>query len=429
MNIKKPKKQPFVYVNEYVRKTIVVVNKMSENYTKPILYIPKDSNGKPLLGKGNYWYVSFYYKNPLTNEFNWDRPIIIKKGINRFKKISQRKAFGKELLIELEKLLQEGWSPYENTEFTPENNKQKLTIVEALNYALEHKTNEVKQSTIEDYKNRKDNFISWLISKNLQHIYIDELTGVHFSSYLNFVSKTSSNRNVNNHKSVISALLTKLVNDGVLKNNIVLPIKNRPSKPKMHKAFTRKEIERLKIYLKKNDPYLYYFMSVAAYSFLRPVEVLRLKVKDIDLNNWTISVETKTDNLEIIPIINTIRPIFEGFELHKYNKDDYVFTKHEHPGKWETKLERYKVGYIAKKFKKTREILNLDFENTLYGMRHTFAIDLYKHFTNKGLNKQEAILKMMPITRHDSEAGLKNYLRSINAFKVEDYSDKFTLDF
>jgi integrase len=426
---KTPKNKSFVYVNEYVRRTIVVVNKMDKNYTTPELFIPKDKNGKPTVAKGKYWYVWFYFKNPINNEFNWNEPIIIKKGINRLKTVSDRRAFGKEMIAELLQFLSEGWSPYENVNTEFNNTKKRLTIVEALNYAIDHKKNEVKQSTIDDYIDRKNNFVKWLISKQLQRVYLDEINKRHISSFLNHLSSTTSNRNVNNYKTALSALYTKLVEDDFLKTNFILSMKKRATKPTMHKSFSKSELYSLKHYLIKNDKYLYYFMCFVAYSFLRNREVTRLKVKDINTTEWYLTIETKTDKKEIVPIVKPLQEILVNFNLHNYDSNCNLFTPEGKPGLWITKKESYKVDYFSKRFKKPKKYLGFDLENTIYSLRHTFAIDLYNHFISQGLTERETILKMLPITRHKNESGLRNYLRSVNAFKVDDYSDKFSIDF
>lgn len=427
---KNSKQTSIVYANEYARTKVVVINNMAKKYSIPKLFIPKNEDGKPTVEKGKYWYVWYYYRNPVTNRMDRTRPIIIKEGINRFKTVRERKKYGQELVQVYHDLLKNGYSPYDESKVN-EFSSKRMTVEDALNYALEHKKAEVKESTFYDYENRKNNFVDWLRSKNLHLTFVDDIKKSHITTYLNDLSKTMSNRNVNNHKTVLSALFTKLVddNDEILSTNVILNIKNRITKPSMHEAFTNKELEVLKKHLIKHDPYLYDFMRFVAYSFMRNREVTRLKVKDIDLDNWTITIESKTDTLEQVPVIMNLREIIEKLNLEKYNPNDYIFTPEEKPGTWETKRESYKVNFFSKRFKKVKEALKLDFNKTIYAMRHTAAIDLYNYFLSQGLNEREIILKMLPITRHSNESGLRNYLRKVNAFKVEDYSDKFSMDF
>lgn len=68
-------------------------------------------------------------------------------------------------------------------------------------------------------------------------------------------------------------------------------------------------------------------------------------------------------------------------------------------------------------------------KHIIYNMRHPFAIDLFKNFIRKGKTDREAILAMLPITRHKSEIGLLNYSRNIGATVAKYYSDAYTLEF
>ena len=425
-----PKKTTIVYANVYAKAKVVVINPMAKNYTVPKLFIPKDANGKPTVAKGKYWYIYYYYRNPITKKFDRSYPIIEKKGINRLKTVQERKKFGLELVNTYHELLKDGFSPYDETNINDFATKR-MTVGEALDYALANKKNELKESTYYDYEDRKDRFVDWLKSQRLHLTFIDEIKKSHITVYLNHLAKTTSNRNVNNHKTAISALFTKLVddNDEILKTNVVLNVKNRVTKPKVHKAFTLKELEKLKEHLLQHDPYLYDFMRFVAYSFMRNREVTRLKVKDIDTDNWSIHIESKTDALEYVPIVATLRPIVEAMQLDNYNANDFVFTPNKTPGIWITKRESYKVDYFSDRFRKVKDKLKLDFDKTIYGLRHTAALDLYNYFHGQGLNEREIILKMLPITRHANESGLRKYLRKVNAYKVEDYSDKFSMDF
>jgi integrase len=416
------------YVNDYVLKKIVVFDNVEKKYTIPKLYIPKGKDNKPTVAKGKYWYVYYYYKNPQTNTFNWNSPITIKAGINRRKTVKERKTYGQKIIAELLKLLEEGFCPYVNTEFVEQQNES-FTISEALNYAIKNKSSELKARTIEDYKDRKNEFERWLKLNNLQFIPVQEINKRHISSFLNHVNTTTSNRNTNNYKAALSSLFSKLVKDGIIDTNIVISISKRKTTPTKHKAFLEDELKAIKTYLLKNDPYLYKYMVFMAYSFLRPVEASRIQLKHIDLKNSIIRIETKTEKLASVVIIDKLKPIIESFELHKYKSEDYLFTPAGTPGPYEVRKESYRSNYFSKRFTKVRDHLNLSSNHTVYGLRHTFAVDIYNGFLAKGFNERETILKMLPITRHKNETSLRNYLRSVDAFITKDYSDNITTDF
>lgn len=423
---KTTEKKPSVYANVYASQKILIIDRMAKDYTIPKLYIPKDGNGKPSVAPGANWYVWYYFRNPATGRLDRTKPVILKGGINRYKTVRERKAFGKQLVVATLGLLKDGYSPFEHIGYKQE--LRQMTIVEALDLALENKKNEVKESTYIDYKHRKEMLEKWLSNNGMRHTLADNFTKQHAAAYLNHLSKNSSNRNVNNHSTVLSALFGKLENDDIIKTNPFFKLSKRQTTPVMHRAYTEDELQKLKDYLTKNDPYLLDFMRFIAYSFMRNVEVLRLRVKNIDTKRWKLTVDTKT-GVQTIPVTRLLRPVLERFDLENCSPDDFLFTPNLKPGPWPTKQEKHKVDWFSKRFRKAKKALGLDFDHTAYAMKHTAAVNLYEYFINEGCNDKEAILKMMPITRHKSETALRNYLRSVNAFAVEDFSDKLSMDF
>ncbi len=422
-----PKVKKTVYVNKYVTKKIIIIDTNEKKYTIPKLSYPKDSNGRPIIDKKKPWYVYYFFKHPETNTFDWNKPIIIKAGINRKKSIRERKIFAETVIYEMTKLLEDGFCPYQNVDHI-DGPREKMTIIQAIDYALDNKKSELKSKSFDDYRQRANAFKTWLHRQNLAFSYPDELTKKHLSSFLNEINKKSSNRNTNNYKSAISSLFTKLIKDGHLEKNHWLDIPFRKTLSRKHKVYTQKQLEELRSYLKKNDPYLYKFMVFMAYTFLRPIEVSRLQIKNIDLENRRIHVRTKGESSSTVIIIDKLLPIIESFQIKKFKKNDYLFTPKNHPGPYKVKNETQRRDYFTKRFNKVKTALDLSLENTVYGLRHTIATDIYNGFIAEGLNERETILKMLPITRHKSEKSLRNYLRSVDAFVPKDYGDRINLD-
>lgn len=133
----------------------------------------------------------------------------------------------------------------------------------------------------------------------------------------------------NGYRTSLSLLFNQLVSDNILEYNPVKAIKKLKERPKAHKAYTDQQVEQMRKYMDKNDPYLRKFTQFIAYAFLRNVGVCRLKVKDIDLKNRRLYVQTKTEAQEVVPIIDYLANDIEQMELHKYEPTDFVFTNKE----------------------------------------------------------------------------------------------------
>ena len=101
--------------------------------------------------------------------------------------------------------------------------------------------------------------------------------------------------------------------------------------------------------------------------FFRPLECVRLEIKNIDFKARTISVETKAKAKKIKLIPNIIIK-----ELQKFvdNRKGKVFELH-------AKSNIDKRGYLTSRFKKFRERHNLDGELTPYSFRHYYITKIY----------------------------------------------------
>ncbi len=115
-------------------------------------------------------------------------------------------------------------------------------------------------------------------------------------------------------------------------------------------------------------------------------------------------------------------------DLHKYNDKDHVFTRYNKPIFWDAS-DKTKTRVFQKRFAEVKKHFGFNDDYGMYSFRHTFAIDLYHSFIKEEASEQEALMRMMGITRHKSMDGLKSYLREIGAFVPKDYSDRYSINF
>ena len=65
--------------------------------------------------------------------------------------------------------------------------------------------------------------------------------------------------------------------------NFVKSISILKSTPERNKTYSVKQESDILTYLEKNDPILLLYIQFITYNFLRPIEVNRLKIDDLDL--------------------------------------------------------------------------------------------------------------------------------------------------
>ncbi|MEN8123457.1 MAG: site-specific integrase [Bacteroidota bacterium] len=411
---------------------------------------PKIYNAKGDLTKR--WYVYFSFRNPETGKLQRMKNIYGKA--NNYKTKEGRLYVLSKYSRRLFKLLKEGYNPFEDNtalflknreqvrkdkvdkptppvviekkevetkkkETTKEKEEPKLTIKEAFDFSLKLKEKQLSDKSLQDYKYHTNALLNWLKVQHPKVKTIDQLDKKLVLQFLNYILQKTSPRNRNNYRTSLSSVIQTLEENEVISVNFVKKIKVLKSIPVRNKTYTLQKQEEIFTYLKKEDPILLLFIKFVAYNFLRPIEVCRLRIKDIDLENKIIHFKAKNKPLKkkIIPQIL----IDDLPDLSSLNKEYPLFTPDKIGGVWDT-AENNRRDYFSKRFKTVvKEHFNLGKEYGMYSFRHTFITKLYRELV-KDSSPNEAKSKLMQITGHSTMSALEKYLRDIDAELPDDYS-------
>ncbi|SFD31834.1 Site-specific recombinase XerD [Algibacter lectus] len=407
---------------------------------KNLFSAPKIYNAKGDLSKR--WYVYFSYRNPKTGKLQRMQNVYGKanKYTTKEDRLFVLTVYKRSLL----KLLKEGFNPFEDntallakrnakvkrsnakpssevdTEKDQETSVPTMSIKEAFNFGLKLKEKLLSKTTKRAYENRIKNFIKWVEDVHPEIHTIDKVDRKLVTQFLNHVLDNTSARNRNNFRVDLSSLIQVLEDNDIVATNFVKRIPVLKSIPQRNKTYSKEKQEEIYKYLEKEDTLLLLYIKFISYNFLRPIEVCRLKVGDIDLKNKVIKFKAKNSPLKtkIIPdlLINDLP------DLSTMNKSLCLFTPDQIGGKWETDVDN-KRDYFSKRFKKVvKDPFGLGKDYGLYSFRHTYITKLYRALV-KGSSPFEAKSKLMLITGHSSMSALQKYLRDIDAELPEDYSE------
>ena len=423
----KKKKKEKKYTKEY---TINSLYKMHKKYSikfytggvdvkKWSELTPKEK--KDALGKS--WYIRWYFKNPKTNKL--ERQSNIKGGVNRYSKMSDRVEFLKKAKKFLKTIIKEGYSPYEKRiEDHFENQNTFITIKDALEKAHEHSKLTVSKVTSNDYYYTKEQFLDYIgLTNQLKDI--KEVTKTTVLKFLNHKLEKTSARTRNNSKSSLSALFTILENKlNLIDRNFIKDISNEKTKAKTDRTFTKTELKNIVEWLKYTDPYLLLYIKFVAYNFLRPVEVNRLKVKDINLEESLLYFQAKNKPLKIKRIPSIFIEDIKSLNLHQYQAEHFLFTPKNEPAEWNSS-DNSRRDTFSKRFKVVKDKFNLGDQYGLYSFRHSFITNLFRYLRSvEKKSYSEAIEVLQPITGHETRVALEKYIHTIDADIPEDWSDK-----
>jgi integrase len=114
------------------------------------------------------------------------------------------------------------------------------------------------------------------------------------------------------------------------------------------------------------------------YGFFRPVKVVRIKLKDINLDRNTISVKSKTEEsiANVVYMTKQLKETILKMELENVNLEYNLFTMDFTLGIW-SPSDTVKRTWFGRRFLKVKTKLNLNENYGIYSFRHSTAIDVF----------------------------------------------------
>ncbi|TQI69142.1 phage integrase family protein [Gramella sp. Hel_I_59] len=419
-----------VHRNDHSSLEIFVAKK---RYSKPKLFTPK-VDGKPSVAPGQYWYVYFWWrKNP---EGPFDYQPRFKRNLNYLKTVKERKAAGNLMAEQYHEALKKGWNPETKSISGSSRRKKIVSLKDALQYAFDIKKKGKSQPTVDGYKFHLDRFNEWSSTNGISGMDVKQFGIDHFYEFWDWLrfeyikddKQPLSGTSINNHKRSLSALFSTMKNERLINDNFIIGIPLEDEDPQNNKAFTPEELVKVIKTLSSDDPYMIPIVQLIFYALLRPREVLRLRIQDLNTEDWLLEVKTKTESRSRRRIIEKIKPAIQALDIKGKPGHYHVFTYWNEPGVWEPKKLKTKVDTMGRRFSEVKNKLGFGREYGLYSIRHTAIMDLYQSYLNDGLAEHEIYPKLMGHTGHRSIEGVKKYLRQYSYALPPDHSDVYSID-
>lgn len=369
----------------------------------------------PIPGKD--WYVWF--------RFNGGNPIRHSAGINQHQTHDDRWAEAVVLKNTLEKMLESGWIPQK--EIKSNDKPIRMNFDTALDFSMQKLKSRLSKKSYNDYSGTKRFVLS--ASRKLEYTKksIHQIERFHVKSIFEQIKKDRnwSNHAYNKHLGYFKSILTELVEYDILKSNPALGIKSLKYETPPTEFPTDKEqtiiIKRLSEYSKN---YLLYVKSLYQ-TGIRPVELLRLRCRNIDLERNLIILEpedSKTHKRRLVPIKPDLKP--DLTELLKQSKSDewYLFgTYRNNGGKYKKEKVFCPNPYQIKRETPTRiwkQIVKdeLEIDKKMYSLKHKSANDMM--FDGLDLETIQTIFG------HSKSKTTEIYSNQINKIRFEKAKEK-----
>lgn len=332
------------------------------------------------------WYVQCVFYDPIFSE-KYPKGFPFRKKLNKFHSLEDRKAAVQFYLEEIPKIFRDkGYNPitkkfmFDVTE--PEQVEKDISpntaFIDALNFAWS--SMKIESTTNSDMKS-----VVKYTSKAIKELRYDQLPIVqvrrkHIRFIIERLEKTEgtfSAHKFNKYRGYLQMLFSELEEIEAIENNIITGIRKRKQEKRIREVLSDNERILVKNHLSQNHKAFWTFTELFFHTGGRITEMLRLKVKDVNLDQqyyMTLVKKGKMNTWIKRPIKDIALPIWRKHLFGALN-DNYVFSKGLTPGA--EKIRREQINRRWKTHVKDKLGITSDF----YALRH-LNLDEVSSFLN-----------------------------------------------
>lgn len=347
------------------------------------------------------WFVYYSYRHPETREFVRFKHVIstrLKTKVSRFQRAS-------ELIKNVNYRLKSGWNPYAEAEAKFTN------LISAMQHCLEFKSASLRKRSIHTYTHLINCFITFLNKKNLHRITVEEFSSKNAREFLDYckIEKKITNRTYNNYLSHMRTFFNFLIDREYLNFNPFTRIKNLQKEDSEITAFTRDEMATLRDKLPAENQELYVVCLLIFYCFIRPAEIMRLRIENFDLRQAIVNIPghaSKNKRQDVVIIPDMLVEEIKKLHWERSNTNMFAFTRKLKPGIKEAAPTR--IAGIWREWADKHDI-----HKCIYQLKHTGA----GMALQSGIDVRDLQLQL----RHHSLDMTQIYLEKFNKRPSENY--------
>ena len=355
------------------------------------------------------WYIQFYVWDVQKNKLVRKKKFIPEHLKNK----EAREVYAKKQIKDINTLLANGF--HIDRRITPEKLQQKEeehqeytfeeTQLRYINYCEKVARNMPQEVSSKFYALRR--FKKWCKKKGYRIDMLEDITERMAIQYfddrieLDGVSAKTYNNDLGRMRNFYNVSIKRKWFEG--KNPFRAVDKQSCGYGEKNIAFTDAQLAEIIPYLKENDTYLYYFIGFIYYALMRPSEIKRLKVRNIDMQKKQIRIEasqSKVRKLDILPIADGLYSILKEMGVEQANPDHYLFSMDKKPS-----AESMSRSWTTERFKIVKKQFGLNKNYSIYGFKHTAVCKWYE--------RTKDIVRVQRMCRHTSIDMTARYLKSL----------------
>ena len=330
-------------------------------------------------------YVEYYALNPLTAKLHRKR---IK--LNNVP-VKGRKAYASTLIKRINDKLVSGWNP-----FIEQMSHSDMMLVEsafeefmAYNERM-YSEGTFRKQTYAAYKSYLVKLQDYIQKKNkITYLYQFDTRFCNAILDYVFLDLKYCARTRNNYLTFLNIFFAYFVEHGILKDNPARSIKKIPLRmiKKQREVIPVEIVREIAEYLEENDKMFLLACYLLYYCFIRPQELCRLQIRNLQLSNHTIFIrgeQAKNRKDEYITLNEKVETYIRTLGLCKYPADFYIFSRRLKPGVYEISPSRF-----GERWDKLRATLGFSSTYQFYSLKDTGITELAdRNVTNISIRDQ-----------------------------------------
>lgn len=281
------------------------------------------------------WRIQYYFRDPNFRERWPNGKLIVIKGMNSYKTVSERRIIAKSLLEDELRQLNEGYNPILETVVAVQESEdaeitEKTPFIKALRKV--HEKLSCASTTKTDIKSTIK-YVE-ISAKALRYdmIPIGEIRRKHIKHILEMCSKTNekfTDNTYNAYRKNLGILFKELLEQDAVESNVTRDIAKKKTIRKIKKVLTPAECKTVSDWVKNYDRRFWLLINIFFHSGCRTTELFRLKAEHVNLENQTALFTVLKGNqpFEVEKPIKNIAVEFWREALEGAEPGDYLFGK------------------------------------------------------------------------------------------------------
>jgi integrase len=284
-----------------------------------------------------------------------------------------------------------------------------MKVFEAVEFAFELKAKESRRHSIVTYSSFVNIFENYLKETNNIDCKLKDLNKKEAIQYLDYVliKRKVSALTRNNYLKAMKVFFYVLVDREYIEKNPFSGIKKLKTEKKRRVVYSPAESNTICNYLKENDRGLLLAVSLCYYCGLRPTEIRRLKVANLDLKNGVVvldGTETKNKKVGYITMPNHLIKYCEEIGIKKHPANYHLMGYQLRPALEPCGFNAIRRTHlkVLRKLEQYKLLTNIK-NKTFYSWKDTAARDmieegisapaLMKHFRHSSLETTQKYLE------------------------------------